>query len=69
MNHMIPPRETLEIEFKSDKNKLPDGDLIINGPFAAHNAVAKINQAWADRLEYYLVTYPTSASAHRGVAG
>ena len=28
MNRMIPPRETLEIEFKSDQNKLPDSDLI-----------------------------------------
>ena len=28
MDRMIPPRETLEIEFKSDKNKLPDSDLI-----------------------------------------
>ena len=28
MDRMIPPRETLEIEFKSDQNKLPDSDLI-----------------------------------------
>ena len=28
MERMIPPRETLEIEFKSDKDKLPDSDLI-----------------------------------------
>ena len=60
MNRTIPMRESLEVEFKSDKRKLDDGDIIdavVGGRLPKQLMMTTHPQRWTDNSIHWIKEY------------